>query len=63
MDWWQQFGVALQFMPDTPALAFDMTAYGPAHEPFRYSLAYNMQNSPAGIEIYPAEGMTFPQGE
>lgn len=63
MEWWNQFGVALQFMPDTPALALDMTTSGPKHEPFRYSLAYNMQNSPSGIEIYPPDGGTFPEGE
>lgn len=63
MEWFQDLGVALQFMPDTPALAFDMTMAGPKYDPFRYSLAYNMQNSPAGLEIYPQEGMTFPEGE
>ncbi len=63
MDWWDQFGVALQFMPDTPALAFDMTASGPKHEPFRYSLAYNMQNTASDIEVYPPDGVTFPGGE
>lgn len=62
MDWWQDLGVMLQFMPETPALAFDMTTQGPSHEPFRYSLAYNMQNSPTGIEIYPQEGI-IPGGE
>lgn len=51
----------LQFMPDSPALAFDMTTTGPKHEPFKYSLAYNMQNSPSGLEVYPAEGMSFPE--
>lgn len=63
MEWWRQFGNMLQFMPDTPALAFDMSVNGPAHEPFAYSLAYNMQNSPTGLEVYPQEGMTFPGGE
>ena len=63
MEWWQQFGNMLQFMPDTPALAFDMTTNGPKYTPFAYSLAYNMQNSSAGLEVYPPEGMTFPQGE
>ncbi len=63
MEWWNQFGVALQFMPDTPALAFDMTTGGPKYEPFRYSLMYNMQNSPSGIEIYPSDGGKFPEGE
>lgn len=61
MDWWRDFGVMLQFMPDTPALAFDMTTGGPKHDPFKYSLAYNMQNSPTGLEVYPAEGMSFPE--
>lgn len=63
MDWWQDFGVMLQFMPDTPALAFDMTTDGPKYQPFKYSLAYNMQNSPTSLEIYPPEGMAFPGGE
>lgn len=53
----------LQFMPDTPALAFDMSVNGPQHAPFKYSLAYNMQNSPAGLEIYPPTEGTFPGGE
>lgn len=60
MEWWQEFGVYLQFMPDTPALAFDMTTNGPEYTPFGYSLAYNMQHSPTGLEIYPQEGMAFP---
>ena len=63
MEWWDDFGVMLQFMPDTPALALDMTTNGPKYEPFKYSLAYNMQNSPSGLEIYPDEGMAFPGGE
>lgn len=63
MEWWQEFGVGLQFMSDTPALAFDMTATGPQYEPFRYSLMYNMQNTSAVIPTYPSEGMTFPEGE
>lgn len=63
MDWWRQLGNNLQFMPDTPSLAFDMTVNGPQYEPFAYSLAYNMQNSPTGLEVYPSEGMTFPEGE
>lgn len=50
-------------MPDTPALAFDLTTGGPKHESFRYSLMYNMQNSPSGIEIYPPDGMALPGGE
>lgn len=50
-------------MPDAPALAFDMTVNGPGDEAFGYSLAYNMQNSPTGLEIYPSGGMTFPEGE
>lgn len=60
-DWFDDLGVALQFMPDTPALAMDFTTTGPGYDPFRYSLAYNMQNSPSGLEIYPPEGVTFPQ--
>ncbi len=63
MEWWRQFGNMLQFMPDTPALAHDMSTGGPQYEPFAYSLAYNMQNSPTGLEVYPQEGMTFPGGE
>jgi hypothetical protein len=63
MDWWEDLGVALQFMPDTPALAFDMTTSGPRDNAFRYTLAYNMQNSPAGLDVYPTEGMAFPGQE
>lgn len=63
VEWWDDFGVMLQFMPDTPALAFDMSVNGPQHAPFKYSLAYNMQNSPAGLEIYPPTEGTFPGGE
>lgn len=63
MDWWQELGVALQFMPDTPALAFDMTMDGPSYQPFRYTLMYNMQNSPQGLDVYPAEGIAFPGEE
>lgn len=63
MEWWDDFGVMLQFMPDTPALAFDMTVNGPASKPFKYSLAYSMQNSPVGLEVYPPEGVTFPGEE
>lgn len=63
MEWWDDLSVMLQFMPDTPALAFDMTVNGPKYQPFRTSLAYNMQNSPTGLEIYPPDGVTFPGGE
>lgn len=61
-QWWEDFGVALQFMPDAPALAHDLTHAGPKYDPFRYSLAYNMQNTPTPLEIYPPEGMQFPEG-
>lgn len=63
MEWWDDFGVALQFMPDAPALAFDMTTSGPKYSPFRYSLAYNMQNSPTSLNVYPQDGVTSPEGE
>lgn len=63
MEWWQQLGNMMLMMPDSPALAFDMTVNGAADEAFGYSLAYNMQNSPTKLEIYPPEGMTFPEGE
>ena len=63
MDWWEDFGVLLQFLPDTPALAFDMSANGPQDQAFKYSLAYNMQNTATPIEVYPPEGMTFPGEE
>lgn len=62
-QWWEDFGVALQFMPDTPALAHDMTHSGPRYDPFRYSLMYNMQDSPSSIEVYPPEGPSFPGEE
>lgn len=63
MEWWDDLGVMLQFMPDTPALAVDMTTNGPKYAPFKYSLAYNMQNSPAGLEVYPSTEGAFPGGE
>lgn len=63
MDWFQKLGNMVLFMPDTPALAFDMAINGPQHDQFAYSLAYNMQNTPEGLDVYPAEGMTFPGGE
>lgn len=63
MEWWQDMGAMLQLMPETPALAVDMTLNGPQYHPFGLSLAYNMQNSPTGLEVYPPEGMTFPGEE
>lgn len=63
MDWWLKLNNMYQFMPDTPALAVSMALDGPQHDQFAYSLAYNMQNSPEGLDVYPAEGMTFPEGE
>lgn len=63
MDWWLRFNNMIQFMPDTPALALSMALDGTGDDAFAYSLAYNMQNSPEGIDVYPAEGMTFPGGE
>jgi len=63
MEWFQDLGVNLQFMPDTPALAFDMTVNGPQHAPFKYSLAYNMQNSPTPLNMYPQDGVASPEGE
>jgi hypothetical protein len=63
MEWFDDLGVMLQFMPDTPALAFDMTTSGPKYDAFKYSLAYNMQNSPTGLEIYPQTEGAFPGGE
>lgn len=63
MEWFTQLGNYLQFMPDTPALAFDMAIHGPRDTAFGYSLAYNMQNSPTGLEIYPPEGAMLPGGE
>lgn len=60
-DWWQNFGAMLQFMPDTPALAFDMTTSGPTYQPFALSLAYNMQNSPTPLDVYPPEGAPLPE--
>lgn len=63
MEWWQDFGAMLQFMPDTPALAADMSLNGPKYHPFGLSLAYNAQNTPAGIQPYPDEGISFPGEE
>lgn len=61
-DWWQEFGANLQFMPDTPALAFDMATGGPTYHPFALSLAYNMQNSPTPLQVYPQdEGSAAPE--
>lgn len=61
MEWWQEFGATLQFMPDSPALAFDMTVNGPQYHPFALSLAYNMQNSPTALNVYPPEGVALPE--
>jgi hypothetical protein len=63
MEWFTQLGNYLQFMPNQPALAFDMMTSGPKYTPFGYTLAYNMQNSPTGLEIYPPEGAMLPGGE
>ena len=63
MEWWQELGVSLQFMPDTPALAYDMTVNGPKYAPFKHSLSYNMQNSDTSLNAYPPDGVTFPEGE
>lgn len=61
MEWWQDFGAMLQFMPDTPALAFDMSTGGPSYTPFGLSLAFNMQNSPTPLAVYPQEGAPAPE--
>jgi hypothetical protein len=53
MEWFTRFGNMLQFMPDTPALAFDFATAGPAHDMFAYTLAYNSQASPTPLETYP----------
>lgn len=63
MEWFTQLGNYLQFMPDTPALAFDMTVSGPSDEAFGYLLAYSMQNTAVGLEVYPPEGAMLPGGE
>lgn len=60
MEWFTRFGNMLQLMPDAPGLAYDMAVNGPQYSPFGYSLAYNMQNSPTGLEVYPTEGAMFP---
>lgn len=59
MDWFTQLGNMAQFMPDTPALAFDMATKGPNHDAFNYSLAYNIQDSPTPLNVYPAEEQPF----
>lgn len=63
MEWWQDFGAMLQFMPGTPALAFDMATAGPKYTPFGLSLAFNMQNSPTPLPVYPSGGMALPEEE
>jgi hypothetical protein len=59
VDWFTQLGNMAQFMPDTPALAFDMATKGPNHDAFNYSLAYNIQDSPTPLNVYPAEEQPF----
>lgn len=63
MEWWQEFGATLQFMPDAPALALDMTTTGPDYHPFALSLAFNMQNTPQALNVYQPEGAPLPQEE
>lgn len=63
MEWWQDFGAMLQFVPDSPALAFDMSVNGPRYQPFGLSLAYNMQNSQTPLNVYPPEGVALPEEE
>lgn len=53
MDWWNEFGNMLSYMPDTPALAFDMATKGPRYHPFALTLADSMQGTQAPLEVYP----------
>lgn len=61
MDWWLKLNNMVQFMPDAPALAVSMATDGPKYDGFAYSLAYNMQNTPVGLDVYPPDGVTFPE--
>ena len=62
MEWWTELGNTLMFMPDTPALALDMTTGGSIDSRMNYSLAYSLQSTPVDLETYPSRGMEFPEG-
>lgn len=62
MDWFQSLGAYSMLFNDTPALAADFTLRGPRGD-FGYRLAYQMQRTPADLEVYPAPGPDFPGGE
>lgn len=53
MDWFLEFGNYAQYMPDTPALAFNMAMGGPSYHGFGLRLAHQMQNTAEPIEVYP----------
>lgn len=53
MDFWNEFGNMLQFMPDTPALAHDMAMSGPGYHGFGLTLADSMQSTSTQLEVYP----------
>lgn len=55
MDWFNQVGNMMRFLPDTPALAWDMAVNGPNADLAGYGLAYGMQVSPTPFDVYPAE--------
>jgi hypothetical protein len=42
-------------------MAHDMTFAGPKYDAFRYSLMYNMQNTPTPLDSYPSGGTSFPE--
>lgn len=53
MDWFNEFGNMLNYMPDTPALAFDMATKGPGYHGFGLTLADSMQSTSTQLEVYP----------
>lgn len=61
MDWFNQLGNMTALFPDTPALAWDMALNGPNPDLVGYGIAYGLQVTPTPIDVYPAEGMSFPE--
>lgn len=59
MDWWDAVGNMYAFMPDAPALAYDMALNGPDPDRVGYDLAYGLQAASTPIEVYPPEEMSF----
>jgi hypothetical protein len=60
MEWFNELGNMLGFMPDHPALAFDMATKGPGSHAFGLTLADSMQGTQAPLDVYPQGPMSFP---